>query len=188
MTGLKLYEIAEGYRDAAEDVLTIDEETGEVIIDPEKKDLMARFDEAFERKAEAVAAVREEMLAEVEALKAAVQHQTDAIQIKKNKAEALKQYLYGCMCGAYVRDETGKLKGLSGNLFSIFEHLSKKTVEDSNVNRETIPAAYRRELGWELDKKMAKTDIEDGKNVPGVILIEGRGLTIRKKKRQGVSG
>jgi len=173
---LKLYEIADRYRDILDNI-HVNEDTGEVDITEDTLKQIDILSGEFQLKAESVAAAIFEIETEAKTVKAAAQAQLDVADMKMKKAKWIRGYLHG---------ELGRMQAkpsISGTYFSIYEMNTVSTKLDE-TRRESVPEEFRRYPDWELKAKEAKEAILADKMVPGVFLEENKTLVIKQKKKQ----
>ncbi len=123
----------------------------------------------FEVKAENIAKLIKSLEYEAEILKSEKQRLEAKMKNKEAKIDWLKQYLRGQM------QKAGKER-IKTPLFNISIQNNPPAVEV--IDEEKIPVYYIRYKA-EIDKKAILAALKEGKEVPGAILKQEKGLRIR---------
>lgn len=160
---MKLYEIANGYREAL-DSLEIDE-NGELL----NADLVESLDGAFDDKAESVAVYIKELLCMSSALKEEKKRIDKRLKSVNAKAEWLKGYIARQMDIAQ-KDE---LRGIKASI-------SFRRSVETKVDEQSLPKKWWRIVTErEPDKDAIKKQLMSGAKIRGAELIEKRNIQIK---------
>lgn len=137
---------------------------------PELEARMAISRELFEAKGETYALIIKEMKGEIEQLEDLIA----SLQKKKKNREAAIETMSGRLLRAMQAFDIPKFKTLR---VSMWVGSSKKLkVLDHNL----IPKAYQKEVTeWKVLNAEIKAALDEGKEIPGVELMEGQHLQIR---------
>ena len=165
---MKLYEIDRALEEALEQV---DEETGEVLFDPEALEalLMER-----ERKLEGMALAWKNLTAEAAAIRVEEKALVERRQKLERGAERLKDYLQGCLAGEALK--TARVAVSYRRIKAV-----EVTDETKLINWARIKDRYDllRLKTPEIDKAAVKSSIQGGEAIPGAELVERVNMTIK---------
>lgn len=160
---MQLYDVSERYKNLIQ--LMEDGEVPEDIL----KESLNSVEEEFEEKANNIAKLVKTEKAEVMALKEEIKRLTNRAKAKENNSKNLQKYLEENMIMA------GKEK-FKTTLFSFNIQANPKSLKI--VDENLIPEKYKFiEINYLKD--VIKNDIKNGLEVPGVNLVQTRGLRIR---------
>ena len=168
---MTLYEISKGYQDFLNAV-----ENGEI---PEEalKDTLDAIDGEFEAKADNVACMIKNQIAEVDAMKKEIEVLSERMKTKKNKVEWLRKYLLGEM------QAVGKEKlETSRNLIRVRKSPPSVKIENEQAFISWA-VQHREDVLTYSDPKPNKTAIKEliqsGQNLPLVEIVQNNAITIK---------
>ncbi len=153
---MNLYEIESAIMDC------VDEETGE-IIDVEK---LSKLQMESDKKVENIALFIKNLLAEATALKVEKDNLAKRQKACENKAESLKQYLSGFLCGE-------KFKTARVNI----SYRKSEAVEVSDISK--IDDDYLKYSDPTVDKTKLKKALKDGIEIQGAQLVVNQNIQIK---------
>ena len=145
---------------------TVDEETGELLIDPEALDtlLLEKQD-----KIEGMALLVKNWTAEADAIRAEEKALAERRQRLEKKRDGLTRYLQDVLAGE--KFETARV--------AVSWRRSKSVEIDEAAFWENPSEAYIRYKEPEVNKKAITDALKEGKTVPGAALVEKVSMTIK---------
>jgi FtsZ-binding cell division protein ZapB len=161
---MKLYEIAENYRNLQE--LLENEDVPQEMVTK----ALEEVGEQLEDKAENIAKLIKTLEVEVNGFKEEEKRLSDRRKSLESKAKGLKDYLDAEM------KATGKLK-FKGKLFSF--NIQKNAPSVNVLDEKLIPNEYLIKQDPVIDKKGLLADLKSGNDIPGVELKQTKSLRIR---------
>lgn len=163
---MRIYEIAERHRQAL-DAITIDEETGEIII-PEE---FANFQQESETAILDTARYIKELNSEIFAIK----EECDRLTKRKRAIEKRVDYFKAVSLDALQRLQEKKVSDPTITV-SVRKNAEKVVIDEGTElpDEYLLPPKPR-----EPDKKKLKFDINEGVLIPGVYLVRESSLSIR---------
>lgn len=159
---MKLYEINQQLENLLNN---IDEETGEVLIDPEALDaLLMERDEKIEHIALAI----KNMVAEAAMIKAEETTLAERRRRLEKRTEGARDYLQRCLGGE--KFQTAKVA---------ISYRSAKSVEINEVKFWEHPADAYVRITQAPDKSAIRKALEEGKTVPGAEIVMKQSMNIK---------
>lgn len=164
---MTLYEISNEY-----EVFLNLVETGEI---PEEaiSDTLESIQDEFEQKADNVACIIKNLVAESEALKQERTKLEEREKTKRNQAERLKHYLSGQM------QRLGKNKIESARNVISFRKSTRLQIEDEELFKAKHLDLCNKEIKITIPKAEITKLIKSGEEISGAALIENKNLTIK---------
>ena len=161
---MKLYEIDQALEEALNRVI-VDEETGEVIVDPDM-DRIAELQMERDKKIEGVCRYIKNAAAEAKAIADEIKRFTARKKVLENQAERAKGYVEYALAGEKFETPT----------VSVTYRTTKSIVVDE---LSEIPEEFLRYKEPEADKVAIKNAIKAGQTVPGAHEEETKSMTIK---------
>ena len=158
---MKLYELTSAYEQLLEQAEEMDPEVFQ--------DTLESIEDAIEEKAQNIAKLIRNLEGDIEVLKQEEQRLKRRRTSLESKVKSIKDYLKNELEGAGI----DKVKSAHFNI-SIRNNPPKVLVEDEKL----IPSDYMIPK-YSPDKKVLKELLQSGKEIPGVRLIQERGVQIR---------
>jgi len=155
---MKLYEIGHEIREL---IAETEESGGE--LSPEQAAKLTALEMAFEKKAEAVAAVVCELEAQEEAIAREAKRLADRARARRTRAEGLKAYLL-------IELQWRGIRKIAGEILDIRLQRSAPAVQV--VNEKAIPGEFWVQPPPELSKSKLAAALKTGAEVPGALLVQ----------------
>lgn len=158
----KLYELTESYMQ----LIDLSEQ-----LDPETfKDTLDAIQDSLEDKVENTAKVVKSLESDVTAIKEEEKRLKERRQVLETKIDSIKNYL----------KEQLELAGIDKvKRPTITVSIQKNPPSVKVIDEKLIPSSFMIQQEPKLDKKAILQNLKEGKTVPGVELIQGRGLRIK---------
>lgn len=161
---MNLYEIDSKIMEAFDK--SVDPETGE-ILDAEAFEELDKLQMMKDEKIEGILLWIKNLKSDVEALKKEKQAFESRQKAAENKAESLKKYVSGILCGEKFKTD----------LVSVTWRKSKATEYNGDIFDLPEVCITRKEP--EVNKTALKKLLESGKNIPGARIIEKQNIQIK---------
>lgn len=159
---MKLYDLTSDYVQLLDMAEQLDPDTF--------KDTLESIQESIEDKVENTAKLIKSIEADVSAIKAEEKRLKERRQVLETKIDSIKNYL----------KEQLELAGIDKvKRPTITVSIQKNPPSVKVIDEKLIPSSFMIQQEPKLDKKAILQNLKEGKTVPGVELIHGRGLRIK---------
>lgn len=159
---MKLYDLTSDYVQLLDMAEQLDPDTF--------KDTLESIQESIEDKVENTAKLIKSIEADVSAIKAEEKRLKERRQVLETKIDSIKNYL----------KEQLELAGIDKvKRPTITVSIQKNPPSVKIIDQKLIPSSFMIQQEPKLDKKAILQNLKEGKTVPGVELIQGRGLRIK---------